>query len=192
MNILYKAACKTKLFLYKRKFRSLGHIFVFFSASFTNPHRITIGDGTVIRERVWLAALQHSNGIGDISVGNDVHIARDVILSSAYKLTIGVGVTLGPRSMVMDNNHSFDEYDVSVMQQGIFGEEVVIGDFSWVGAHAIILPGVTIGKGAVVAAGAVVTKNVSPYTIVGGVPAKFIRKRCTNDVTACAQNGHKK
>lgn len=61
------------------------------------------------------------------------------------------------------------------------GGPVYIGDFSWICSYSIILPGVTIGKGAVVAAGAVVTKDVAPYTIVGGVPAKVIGRRERNE-----------
>lgn len=58
----------------------------------------------------------------------------------------------------------------------MFFEQVIINDDVWIGAGAIIVPGVTIGKGSVIAAGAVVTKDVAPYTLVGGVPAKEIKK----------------
>lgn len=66
---------------------------------------------------------------------------------------------------------------VAIFGSGHDCEPVVIEDEGWVGANAVVLPGVRIGRGAVVAAGAVVTKDVAPYTIVGGVPARMIRER---------------
>jgi len=161
----------------RREFKNCANGFIFWSASFVNPNRISIDAGTVVRERAWLAVLEGKDEVGEICIGRECHIARDVILSSAYSLMVGDGVTFGPRSMVMDNNHCFDDPNVSVMDQGLFGSPVVIEDYVWIGGHAIVLPGVHIGKGAIVAAGAVVTKDVPAYSIVGGVPAKVIGQR---------------
>lgn len=71
-------------------------------------------------------------------------------------------------------NHNFSDKSLRIDQQGISTRSVVISDDVWVGANAVILPGVTIGTHAVVAAGAVVTKDVPPHTVVAGVPAKVI------------------
>ena len=68
-------------------------------------------------------------------------------------------------------------HDISDRLKPLIFEEIQIGDFAWVCAKSLVLPGVTIGEGAVVAAGAVVTKDVEPFTVVGGNPAKFIKKR---------------
>lgn len=67
---------------------------------------------------------------------------------------------------------------------------VQIGDYAWISRRAVILPGVTIGEGAVVAAGAVVTKNVAPYTVVGGVPAKFVAERPRGLTYTLGECGH--
>jgi len=177
MSLVYKLLCKLRMLWLQRKFKSCEKGFIFWSASFANPNKISFGAGAVVRERAWLAVPEDKGEVGEICIGKACHIARDVILSSAYSLTIGDGVTFGPCSMVIDNNHRFDDPHVSVMDQGLSGSPIVIEDYVWVGGHAVILPGVHIGKGAIVAAGAVVTKDVPAYSIVGGVPAKVIGKR---------------
>ena len=85
---------------------------------------------------------------------------------------------MGTDVVVITRNHSFERTDIPMMDQG-FEEErpVVIGNDVWIGDRVIILPGVHVGDGAVLAAGAVVTKDVPEYAIVGGTPAKVIRMR---------------
>lgn len=93
-------------------------------------------------------------------------------------LNIGNNVMMGPDVIIYTGNHRFDRLDVPMIQQGnTEPRAVVIEDDVWIAARAIILPGITVGKGAVVAAGAVVTKDVAPYTVVGGVPARLIKSR---------------
>lgn len=93
-------------------------------------------------------------------------------------VTIGNDVMMGPEVVILSRNHEIGSVDVPMIQQG-FAEErpVVVGNDVWIGTRAIILPGVEIGEGAVVAAGAVVTKDVPPRTIVAGNPAVAIRQR---------------
>ena len=81
----------------------------------------------------------------------------------------------------MDNNHRFGNSCQSVMSQGVAGAPIEIGDYSWIGGHAVILPSVSVGRSAIVGAGAVVTKNVPALAIVAGVPAKVIGWRKEND-----------
>ena len=92
--------------------------------------------------------------------------------------TIGDHVMMGPDVVIITSNHSFDRTDIPMMFQG-FEEErpVIIGNDVWIGERVIILPGVHVGDGAILAAGAVVTKDVPPYAIVAGVPAKMIKMR---------------
>ena len=91
---------------------------------------------------------------------------------------IGNCVMMGADVVVITRNHAFDRTDIPMMLQG-FSEErpVVIEDDVWIGDRVLILPGVRVGQGSIIAAGAVVTHDVSPYTIVGGVPAKVISTR---------------
>jgi len=80
--------------------------------------------------------------------------------------------------LLVDINHKFDDTNVPIINQGHSQEEpIIIEDDVWLGARVIILPGVKIGKGSIIAANSVVTKDVSPYTIIGGNPAVFIKSR---------------
>ena len=87
-------------------------------------------------------------------------------------MTIGSHVNLAQGIVVTALNHNFKDTTLRIDEQGISTKPVVIGDDVWIGANAVILPGVTIGKHVVVAAGAVVTKDVPDNCIVGGVPAR--------------------
>ena len=89
-----------------------------------------------------------------------------------YPIRIGNDVSIGPEAVILSMGHDPQSPDFSST-----GGEVTIGDHVWIAARAMILPGVTIGDGAVVAAGAIVTKDVDPYTIVAGVPARPVGKR---------------
>ncbi len=91
---------------------------------------------------------------------------------------IGADVMMGPDVVILTRNHRFDQPGKLIRQQGFYEwEPVTISDDVWIGQRSIILPGVTIGKGAVIGAGAIVTKNVPEYAIVAGNPAKVIRYR---------------
>ena len=110
---------------------------------------------------------------------------NNLFLCSRAKIIIGDHVMFGPNVTVITGRHRSDmvgRYMITVADEEKRPEDdqevVFVGD-NWIGANATILKGVTIGRGAVVAAGAVVTKSVPPYTICGGVPAKTIKNRFT-------------
>ena len=84
---------------------------------------------------------------------------------------------MGPRVSIYAENHVFDDPTILIKDQGVEKKEVVIEDDCWIASNSIILAGVTIGKGSVVAAGSVVTENVPTYSVVAGVPAKWIKSR---------------
>lgn len=180
MNIFYKLACKARGTILRWRLKSGGRFLIFLSATIEHPAHISVGNAVVIRERAWLAAVRHPDGYGELRIGSGVHVGREVLVTAAYSVSIGDGVTIGSRAMIYDNNHNFGDPAMSVMDQGLYGAPVVVGDFAWIGAHAIILPGVKIGKGAVIGAGAVVTKDVPEFAIVGGIPAKVIGWRSNN------------
>ena len=93
------------------------------------------------------------------------------------KIFIGNNVLIGPNVVLRSSTHSFESIEKPVIDQGMEYGEIIIHDDVWIGSNAVILPNCRIGKGAIVAAGAVVTRNVDSYTVVGGVPAKLIKKR---------------
>ena len=128
--------------------------------------------------------------------GRDVNIERGASFGRGDKITIGdrsglginsrldgpvnIGkdVMMGPDVMVYAHGHAFSDVTRPMIEQG-FSEaaEVTIEDDVWIGARAILLPGVTIGRGSVVAAAAVVTKTVPPFSVVAGNPARVVKSR---------------
>lgn len=108
----------------------------------------------------------------NLEMGSYVAIDDEVNLYSVDKIRIGTKVAISREVFICTASH-----DISVPSRPLKTAPVSIGDGVWIGARAMILPGVTIGEGAVVAAGAVVTKDVEPWTVVGGNPARFIKKR---------------
>ncbi|MBC7958955.1 MAG: acetyltransferase [Vallitaleaceae bacterium] len=111
-----------------------------------------------------------------VTIGNRSGIGLNARIQGP--LSIGKDVMMGPDVLIYTRNHAIASKEISMMDQGeTEAAQVTIEDDVWIGARVIILPGVTIGKGAVLCAGAVITKDVEPYTMVGGVPAKFIKNR---------------
>lgn len=114
-----------------------------------------------------------NNAVGDVLIGDHTRIGiHNTIIGP---VTIGHHVNLAQGITVTALNHNFSDLNKRIDEQGISTQPVTISDDVWIGANAVILPGVTIGQHAVVAAGAVVTKDVPPYSIVAGVPAKVIK-----------------
>lgn len=126
--------------------------------------------------------------------GKNVNIERGAVFSSHVSLgdnsgigicasltgsvSIGKNVMMGPHCTMYSRNHAFDRLDIPMCEQGFQNERtIVIENDVWIGGHTIFLPGVHIGQGAIIGAGAVVTKNVPAYAIVGGNPARIIRFR---------------
>ncbi len=115
-----------------------------------------------------------NNAVGDVVIGEYTRIGiHNTIIGP---VCIGNHVNLAQGITVSALNHNFEDTSIRIDEQGISTKPVVIGDDVWIGANAVILPGVTIGKHCVVAAGAVVTKDVPDNSLVGGVPAKIIKQ----------------
>ena len=131
------------------------------------------------------------SGINNVQIGNNVSLGTGfTLLSSRAKIYIGDDVMFGPGVTVVTGDHRTDILDrpmTTVTDNEKLPDndkDVVFEGDNWIGANAIILKGVTVGKGSVISAGAVVTHAVPPYAIVGGVPARVIKYRFSNDKVA--------
>jgi acetyltransferase-like isoleucine patch superfamily enzyme len=141
----------------------------------TPPYRsFKIGKRSVVESYCCI-----NNAVGDITIGDYTRIG--IHCTVIGPVSIGAHVNLAQGITVSALNHNFADTKKRIDEQGITTKPIIIGDDVWIGANAVILPGVTIGKHCVVAAGAVVTKDVPDNTLVGGVPAKVI-KRLKTDV----------
>jgi putative colanic acid biosynthesis acetyltransferase WcaF len=113
----------------------------------------------------------------NIIIGNHVDLAWGVIITTKGGVRIGDRTLIGYRTQIISANHFIPQNEGRIFESGHIAKKVIIENDVWIGANCIITSGVTIGEGSVIAAGSVVTKNVTPFTIVGGVPAKFIKER---------------
>ena len=109
----------------------------------------------------------------DLNLGDDVFINAGCCLDTSAPITLGNRVQLAYQVTLVTGGHEIGTHDSRAGSHA--PKPISVGDGAWVGARVVILPGVTIGAGAVVAAGSVVTKDVLPDTVVGGVPAKVLR-----------------
>lgn len=138
---------------YRNKMRSVGEdVIIQPGLELTQPHNITIGHHVYINKSVSISAVGAS-----VTFGNNIQVGRNT-------------------SFITDN-HNFKSTKIPIMKQGNTYSPITIEDDVWIAAYCIILPGVTIDTGAVVGAGAVVTKDVPSFAVVGGVPARVIKYR---------------
>ena len=114
---------------------------------------------------------------GKITVLSDAFFNHHVFRGCRTSITIGRNALIAPGVVIVDSDHSYTDPNLPVSVQGFTAAPIVIGDASWIGANAVITKGVTIGRGAIVAAGAVVVRDVPEYAIGGGVPARLIKYR---------------
>ncbi len=130
-----------------------------------------IGSRVVFYPGVWIFSGKN------LVLGDDVDLAKGVLLTTDGGLTIGDRVLVGYNTHILTSNHCVPALPERIFHAGHIKRAVTINNDVWIGASCIILPGVTIGQGAIIAAGSVVTKDVPENVYVAGIPAKIIRKR---------------
>lgn len=188
------------LFLKLTLKKSKGLLFVGKRCKIIFRHKISIGKTVTIGDNVEINGLSKSGifignnvsilnntiiectgvirELGDgLIIGNNVGIAQNCFIQVRGKVIIEDNVIFGPNVSIFSENHIFDNPDLPVNVQGESRKGVKIESGVWIGTRAVILDGVTVGKNSIVAAGSVVNKDVLPYSIVGGVPAKLIKMR---------------
>ncbi|MCS4181774.1 acyltransferase [Salinibacter ruber] len=141
------------------------------------PRFKKIGDGVIFDNDIWI------NRPHNISIGECTFIGMRCRLNAIERISIGRYCGIAAGCTLMTWNHRIHDRTIELRATGKEAAPIEVGDGAWMGYDATILPGVTIGKGAVVGASAVVNKDIDPFEIVGGVPAKPIGRRTDDGVS---------
>jgi acetyltransferase-like isoleucine patch superfamily enzyme len=131
--------------------------------------KFDIGDRTIIEDFVCI-----NNGIGDVIIGSNCMIGIGSVLTGPVE--VGNNVIMAQHVGISGLNHGYSDINIPIRDQKCTADIVKIEDDCWIGTNAVITAGVTIGKHAIVAGGSVVTKDVPPFSIVGGNPARILRQ----------------
>jgi len=132
-------------------------------------NRFSLGDHATIEDFCTV-----NNGVGDVIIGDDSRIGLGCVLIGP--VTIGRQVILAQNIIVSGLNHTYQDVKVPIRQQKVTTKPIIIEDEAWIGGNAVITAGVTIGKHSVIAAGTVVTKDIPPFSIAVGNPARVIKR----------------
>lgn len=139
--------------------------------AYIGPGRLIVGSGT------YIGCFGVFHGACDVRVGSNTYIGHRISLGGANSISIGNECMIANNVTIIDNDHGSSRIDIPMREQGFVSAPVRIEDDCWIGTNAIILKGVTVGAHSIVAAGAVVRTDVEPYSVVGGVPARLLKKR---------------
>ncbi|MGE3063049.1 MAG: acyltransferase [bacterium] len=160
-----------------------------------NPKNISIGGNSRIFYNVILKANKESDSLiighncdihsfteiraskGYIKIGDNCSLNNYGMIVSTGPIIIGNSVRIGPHSLIISSNHIYENPELTVLEQGTRGTGIVIEDDVWIGGGVKVLDGVKIGKGSIIAASAVVTRDIPEYSVAAGIPAKVIKKR---------------
>ena len=166
-------AARMRRAVWRAMTRGFGHgVRIGRCAIFSHPETLEIGNAVFIGEQ---AFIQGRTG-GRCVIGDHTWIGPQSYLD-ARDLVIEEYVGWGPGARALGSQHTGQPHDIPIIKTDLEIKRTVIGAWADIGVNAVILPGVTIGKGAIVGAGAVVTRDVEPFSIAAGVPAKFLRWR---------------
>ncbi len=137
-----------------------------------------LGDNVRIRENVWMlsTSVLTDPGVG-LSLGDNVYVGPFSVLGAGGGLTIHNDVTIGAHVDILAEDHNFGDTDLPINQQGVVRRGIVIEEDCWIGNRATILDGVRIGRGSVIGAAAVVTRDIPEFSVAVGSPARVLRDR---------------
>ena len=134
-----------------------------------DPQCLSVGDNVEFKYSCHLEVRE------GITIGSNTHFAPFCVLYGP--LEIGMNCAFAAHCTFASVGHGYERTDIPMVQQPPTSRKIVIEDDVWFGANCVVVGGVRIGQGSIIGAGAVVTKDVEPYSVMGGVPAKLIRKR---------------
>jgi acetyltransferase-like isoleucine patch superfamily enzyme len=132
-------------------------------------NEFTLGAGSTIEDFATV-----NNGVGHVHIGDRVRIGLGNTVIGP--ITIGNDIMFAQNIVLSGLNHGYEDINIPISDQPVTTSEIRIEDEVWIGANAVVVAGVTVGKHSIVAAGSVVTKDVPPYSIVGGNPAKLLKQ----------------
>ena len=129
------------------------------------------------------SVIELGDGTGSLKIGPNTYLQSGCILNPFVgNIIIGANCMIAARCSFMPYRHAFEDTAIPMREQAVVSKgDIIIEDDVWLGLNVSVMDGVTIGKGAIVGAGAVVTKDIPPYAIAGGVPARVIRMRKSED-----------
>ncbi len=194
------SAIRGSLFIKPFLKQSKGFVFAEKGAKIQFGHKVKVGSGLNLMKYSTLNALSYSGveignnftlgkyaiiectgvlrNVGNkLKIGNNVGINHYCFIGVRGDIIIGDNVIFGPRVNIFSENHNYDDLNTPIKHQGVTKDKTTIGNDVWIGANVSIMSGVNVGKGCIIAAGAVVTKDIPEYSIIGGVPAKIIKNR---------------
>ncbi len=148
------------------RLRAPRHLFIGSNVSIAHGARIDIIRGAL-----------PSSYQGEIHIGDGTIIEPRVHMAAATRMMIGKHVLFAANVYVTDHDHGFLNPDLPVMHQPLIVKATSIEDWAWLGENAVVLKGVTVGHGAVIGANSVVTRDVPPFAIAAGIPARIIKMR---------------
>jgi acetyltransferase-like isoleucine patch superfamily enzyme len=115
-----------------------------------------------------------NNGVGDVIIGDRTKIGLSNTIIGP--VTIGNDIRLAQNITLSGLNHNYEDISLPIHEQGVYTSPIIVEDDCWIGANVVVVAGVTIGKHSIVAAGSIVTKNIPPYSVAVGNPARVIKK----------------
>jgi acetyltransferase-like isoleucine patch superfamily enzyme len=133
---------------------------------------VEIGEKVILNRYVFIIGNK-----GMVKIGNGTEINNFTRVDGVGGVVIGNNVLIGPKVEIISYQHNYENKNLLIKEQGSVKKKIMIEDDVWIGANSVVMAGITIGKGAVIGAGSVVTKNVEPYSVVVGNPAKQIKER---------------
>lgn len=139
---------------------------------------VRLGDNVRIREFGWVQVTSHLTNPGEgLEIGADTYVGPHCILGAGGGISIGHDVTLGAYVQLLAENHGFADPNLPINEQGVTRRGIVVEDGCWLGNNTIVLDGVRVGRGAIVGAASVVTRDIPAGAVVAGNPARVIRSR---------------
>ena len=193
--------------LYRPLFAAMGKkVYIQHRVEFLNTSAIHIGNNTYIfnsvridakgnpRNKVYIGnqvAIERGVDIGCmentcINIGDETFIAPNVCIAGPGNIQIGQKCMIAAHTGIYANNHNYQDPHLPIKDQGVTSQGIVIEDDCWLGHGVTVLDGVRIGKGSVIGAGAVVTKDIPPYSVAVGIPAKVIKSRMSKELITSA------